>query len=68
MTDPATDQPKILCPFCSAPWSDSNLKLFDLDAGDHCDSGRFHAECCSVKIVCHACDRLMYQKDGVEFD
>lgn len=56
----------ITCPFCHAPWSDDNLHLYDLDAGDHCDSGRFWAESVSVKIVCHACKRLMYQKDGVE--
>jgi hypothetical protein len=62
------DTPKILCPFCSAPWNDSNVRLYDLDAGDHCASGRFYAEECSVKIVCHACDRLMYEKSGVQFN
>lgn len=55
----------IKCPFCSAPWSDKNLELYDLDAGYHCDSGRFYSESVSVKITCHACNQLMYQKDGV---
>ncbi len=60
------DAPKIKCPFCSADWSESNVKLFDLDAGDHCESGRFYQECCTVSIVCHACDREMYRKEGTE--
>jgi hypothetical protein len=58
---------KIICPFCSAPWSDTNLRLFDLDAGDHCDSGRFYPEQCSVSIRCHACSREMYRKEGAGF-
>ena len=68
MQNEAVTDSKILCPFCSAAWSDTNIQLYNLDAGDHCDSGRFYAENCSIKIVCHACDRLMYQKDGVDFD
>jgi hypothetical protein len=56
----------ILCPWCNAPWSDDNMQLYDLDAGDQCDSGRFGPESVSIKITCHACHRLMYQKDGVE--
>lgn len=55
------------CPFCHAPWSDSNVHLYDLDAGDHCNSGRYYAECCTVRIECHACEREMYRKEGVEF-
>jgi hypothetical protein len=65
--DKSGDDCPILCPFCSAPWSDSNLRLYDLDAGDHCASGRFSPENCSVLITCHRCDRDMYRKDGVEF-
>lgn len=58
----------ILCPFCSAPWSDDNVQLFDLDAGDHCESGRFYPEQCTVTISCHACKREMYRKEGAQFD
>ena len=56
----------ILCPYCSAPWSEGNLRAYDLDAGDHCESGRFYAETVTIQIVCHACDRLMYEKEGFE--
>ncbi len=62
------DISKILCPFCSAPWSEDNIKLFDLDAGDHCTSGRFYAECCTIKITCHKCEKLMYEKEGKEIE
>lgn len=55
---------RILCPFCSAPWCDENIRAYDLDAGDHCDSGRFYAECCTITITCHACGKEMYRKEG----
>jgi hypothetical protein len=58
---------KILCPLCSAEWNDENLRLYDLDAADHCESGRFYPETCSVQIVCHACGKLMYEKEGSQF-
>jgi hypothetical protein len=57
---------KILCVFCSAPWDESNIRLYDLDAADQCASGRFDAENCTVSIVCHACGREMYRKEGFE--
>jgi hypothetical protein len=57
---------ELTCPFCHAPWSVENLRFYNLDAGDHCDSGRFYAECVDVQIICHACDRLMYSKQGQE--
>lgn len=72
--DHTPDNPKehiagrMLCPFCSAPWSGDNVRVFNLDAGDHCDSGRFYSECCSISIVCHACEREMYRKDGQAID
>jgi hypothetical protein len=72
MSEPGTNAVKvtshILCPFCSAPWSDENVCLYDLDAGDHCESGRFYAECCTVSIVCHACEREMYRKEGATIE
>jgi hypothetical protein len=54
------------CIWCSAPWSDENVKAYDLDAGDHCQLGRFFPESVTIAIVCHACQRLMYEKTGVE--
>ena len=65
---PNTNEAHIVCVWCGAEWSDENLKLYNLDAGDHCASGRFYPECCSVEIVCHKCNKLMYQKDGVEIN
>lgn len=56
-----------LCPFCSAPWSDSAVRAYDLDAGDHCASGRFYPECCTISISCENCGREMYRKEGFEF-
>lgn len=70
MADKSADPPivdhlsKILCPFCSAPWSATNIQTYDLDAGDHCDSGRFYSEQCTISIVCHECEREMYRKEG----
>lgn len=61
-----SDIAKITCPFCHAPWSAENIRCHDLDAGDHCASGRFYAECCTIEITCHACHRLMYRKEGFE--
>jgi hypothetical protein len=54
----------IICPFCSAPWSEENMNFWDLDAGDECESGRFGPETVSIEIVCHSCKRLMYRKEG----
>lgn len=51
-----------------AEWSDDNIQLHDLDAGDHCQSGRFYPENCTISIVCHACKREMYRKEGAQFD
>jgi hypothetical protein len=63
--DGPADVSHIKCVWCSAPWSDANLQVYNLDAGDHCDSGRFYEETCSVQIKCASCKRVMYQKDGV---
>ena len=59
---------KILCPFCSAPWTEENIKTYDLDAADHCASGRFYHECCTIEITCHSCNRIMYRKEGFKLD
>lgn len=55
---------KIVCPFCKAPWSDENMIVYNLDAGDQCDSGRFYPETCTISIKCHSCGREMYRKEG----
>lgn len=56
------------CPFCHAPWAEGNVRLYNLDAGDHCASGRLYLESCTVSISCHACKREMYRKDGAAID
>jgi hypothetical protein len=53
-----------LCPFCSAPWSRDNIKIYDVDAENQCESGRFDPENCTIEITCHSCKRLMYKKEG----
>jgi hypothetical protein len=57
---------KILCPFCSAPWSEENIKIWDLDSADQCESGRFGPPTYSISIVCHSCKREMYRKEGAD--
>ncbi len=65
MTEDAGIQ-KILCPFCSAPWTEENIRIYDVDAADQCASGRIDPVNVSISIVCHSCNRLMYKKDGFE--
>lgn len=64
MTEEINNLGKVLCPFCSAPWSEENIRTGDLDAGDHCASGRFYGEQMTVDITCHECNRLIYRKEG----
>lgn len=65
--DKTGDIARITCPYCHAPWNETNIELYDLDAGDHCESGRFYPECCTIDITCHACGKLMYRKEGKSF-
>lgn len=53
------------CIWCNAEWNDSNVRVFDFDASDQCESGRFEPENVTVAIVCHVCNREMYRKEGV---
>lgn len=63
--DAATDSlSKILCPFCSTPWSEENIYVWDVDSADQCDSGRFEPPTYSISIKCHSCKREMYRKEG----
>ena len=67
MTKPKP-KPKIsatlLCPFCSAPWTEENIHIWDVDSANQCDSGRFEPPTYSISIKCHACKREMYRKEG----
>lgn len=53
------------CIWCSAEWSDDNIRVYDFDAADQCESGRLDPESVTVSIVCHVCNREMYRKEGV---
>lgn len=55
---------KILCPFCSTPWSEENIYVWNVDSADQCDSGRFEPPTYSISISCHSCKREMYRKEG----
>jgi hypothetical protein len=55
----------ILCPFCSTPWSEDNIRVYDIDGAAQCNSGRFEPPTYSISITCHACRREMYRKEGV---
>jgi len=55
---------KPTCPFCHAEWSDENIKIEDVYASSGCDTCGYGSEVTgTVKIHCHECKKLMYQKD-----
>lgn len=64
MTPEDGDLPKVLCPFCGTPWSAENIRVFDVDSADQCESGRFEPPTYSISITCHSCEREMYRKEG----
>lgn len=62
MSDDNGDLGKILCPFCSAPWTPENIQLYvsnGADYGTSQDSAEYE-----LKLVCHSCKRVMYARDG----
>jgi hypothetical protein len=52
------------CIWCSAPWSDDNVKL-EME-GSYCYDSDSSAGYPVVSISCHECGKLMYQKEGSE--
>jgi hypothetical protein len=56
----------ILCPFCSAPWSEENITLVDADISDECEDGRFGPPTCTIIITCHSCKRNLFRKENTE--
>lgn len=54
-----------VCVFCSVPWTDRMIRVFDVDAqhgeGSY-DFGPENMEA-TVEIVCGACERLIYKKE-----
>ena len=52
-----------LCPFCSAPWTDDMIECEATSSGgcDTCGFGETTSG--TIRINCHSCGRLIYQKD-----
>lgn len=54
-----------ICAFCSAPWTDGMIRVYDVDAshgeGSY-DFGPAH-ERATVDITCESCGRLIYRKE-----
>jgi len=66
--DAAEAQPRFApkCIWCSAEWSDENVKLETV--GAYCYESDSSPGNPSVQIVCHVCKRLMYEKTGSYYD
>lgn len=49
-----------LCIWCGAEWDDANISLYSYGGG--CDTCGYGSGA-SVSITCHACGKLMYEKE-----
>lgn len=54
-----------LCVFCSAPWTDEMIRVYDIDASHGEGSYDFGPENqrATVDIACEGCKRLIYRKE-----
>ena len=54
-----------ICVFCSAPWSDEMIRVYEVDAQHGDGSYDFGANNCSatIDISCATCGRLIYRKE-----
>jgi len=57
---------KPLCPFCSAEWTDDMLRVEASASGGCPTCGYGSVAYKSIKIVCHSCHRLIYEKEYEE--
>ena len=59
------DGARPICVFCSAPWDDAMIRVYDVDArhgeGSY-DFGPEH-ERATIDISCSSCERLIYRKE-----
>lgn len=53
------DVTRILCPFCSAPWTDAMVKIWHETSG--CPSDTYEVDV-YLDITCDTCKRLIYRK------
>ena len=56
--------PKPLCPFCSEPWTDDMIRVFEIDAmhGEGSYDLGPEDERATAEISCGTCDRLIYRR------
>lgn len=54
-----------LCVFCSTPWTDEMIHIYDVDAKHGADSYDFGPEDmeATLEIKCGSCERLIYKKE-----
>lgn len=60
-----TDVSKILCPFCSAPWTDDMITMLqatELELGYYGDVESVNIQT-KLDITCASCSRLIYRKE-----
>lgn len=64
-TDGFADGGRPICPFCSAPWTDEMIRVFDIDAVHGYGSYDFGPENAraTIDITCLSCDRMIYRKE-----
>lgn len=54
-----------ICVFCSEPWTDDMVRVYDVDAQHGRDSYDFGSENmeATLEIKCTSCERLIYKKE-----
>lgn len=57
-----------LCVFCSAPWTDAMIRVYDIDAmhGEGSYDMGPEDQTATVDITCETCKRLIYRKEHSE--
>ncbi len=58
----------IICGFCNAPWTEEMIAELDYISSECETCGYEEAASINLKITCRNCDRVIYQKDGVEIN
>ena len=50
------------CIWCNAEWSDSNVHMY-ADISSDCPTCGAYVNEITLKIICHVCDKTMYEKE-----